>query len=258
MDSETQPVQNISASTYEYILNHYLWAILLWSGVTIVLLVLLKAPQVIFFALGIAFVGYAYVYSKMKSEFTKQFGASIGFTYSKEAPLDTVSGVMFSMGHGASISDVLAGSYQNIPMRIFTYIFTVGSGKNSHTYNYTVFESTFNNELPAIHLDSSANRFSVPYEFGTGESIKLEGDFNKYFSLHVPKGYEMEAYQIFTPDVMVQLIDKAKGLDFEFNGNRLYIYSPKIISKRDKMQAMFDLVDYLVALMSKNISAVDK
>ena len=81
--------------------------------------------------------------------------------------------------------------------------------------------------------------------FDGSEHIQLEGDFNKYFTLKVPKGYETEAYQIFPPNVMADLIDRAKDLNFEFNGNKLYIYATKLILVREQLQAMFDLAEYL-------------
>jgi hypothetical protein len=93
--------------------------------------------------------------------------------------------------------------------------------------------------------------------FDGSEHVQLEGDFNKYFTLKVPKGYETEAYQIFPPNVMADLIDRASGLNFEFNGNRLYIYATNLITVRQKLQAMFDLAEYLDNLFGRSARAVN-
>jgi len=69
----------------------------------------------------------------------------------------------------------------------------------------------------------------------------------------VPEGHEQEAYQIFTPDVMSDLIDKASEFSFEFIDNKLYIYATKIITKRDDMKNIFNLSEYLISLFSKNV-----
>ena len=68
--------------------------------------------------------------------------------------------------------------------------------------------------------------------------------------------YEQEAYQIFTPDVMADLIDRASEVSFEFTGNKLYIYATKVIEKREEMQSMFDLAEYLVGLFKKNTATI--
>jgi hypothetical protein len=75
--------------------------------------------------------------------------------------------------------------------------------------------------------------------------------------LRVPKGYEIEAYQILPPNVMADLIDKAKDLNFEFNGNKLYIYATSLILVREKLQSMFDLAEYLDNLFARSARAVD-
>ncbi len=54
--------------------------------------------------------------------------------------------------------------------------------------------------------------------------MSLEGDFNKYFKLSVPKGYEVKALEVFTPDVMATLIDKCKFFNVEIAGTNIYSY----------------------------------
>jgi hypothetical protein len=205
----------------------------------------------------IGFIGYGHVKSKIKREFTQQFGTSIGFSYSESGGMDSVSSKLFKTGHGQSILDVLSGTHDGLPMRIFTFRFTVGSGKNSHTYLYTVFEAMLNNAVPNILLFSNAHATAVSDWFSGDETIQLEGDFNKYFRLRVPKGYEQEAYQIFTPDVMADLIDRARDYSFEFSENHLYVYATKVIIKRGELDAMFGLVTYIDNLFRHNAAGVD-
>lgn len=150
----------------------------------------------------------------------------------------------------------MVGTYQSMPMRIFSFKFVIGSGRSTQTLVYTVVEASVQSNLPDILLLSKEHQNEVSDFFSGDDTIDLEGDFNKYFKLRVPKGYEQEAYQIFTPDVMAALIDKEAGLSFEFIGNKLYIYATKVITKRAEFQAMFDLSEYLISLFKKNVGSI--
>jgi hypothetical protein len=247
-----EPIENINSGTWKYFYGHYL-LVILYVCVFATVIYFIPNEFSIAIMLVIGFFWYIVVYGKIKTEFTQEFGKSIGFTYEKNASAQTALGKLFGTGHSQILLDVLSGVYQKTPMRIFTLRFTVGYGKNSHTYSYTVFEAILNNTVPDILLFSKAHMNAISDWFSNDETIELEGNFNKYFKLRVPKGYEQEAYQIFAPDVMADLIDKAQNVSFEFVGNRLYIYATKTITRRDDMQSIFSLSDYLTNLFDKNI-----
>jgi hypothetical protein len=122
----------------------------------------------------------------------------------------------------------------------------VGEGKSAQVHPFTVFECTFESTMPHIMLHRPDGIFSgdVPV-FSGGVDLTLEGDFNKYFSLAVEKEFELEAYQIFTPDIMQDLIDTSKRTGFEFLHNKLYIYKDKLIEKRAELDALFALSNKL-------------
>lgn len=259
--NETEPIiEDVSKSTETYILKNDKTYVALFGVIIIGSIV-----GIITFGLDLRLCaipimlcafGYERVQAKIKREFTKQFGASIGFDYAETSTMESVNGKLFQTGHSQSLFDVLSGTQDNLPMRIFSFRFTIGYGKNSHTYSYTVFEVTLNNPVPNILLFSNEQTTAVSDWFSGDETVQLEGDFNKYFKLRVPKGREQEAYQIFTPDVMADLIDRARDFSFEFSGNHLYIYAPKVITKRDELQNMFNLVTYMDNLFRKNASSV--
>lgn len=260
-------IEDVNKSTNAYVMKNDKKYIMLCLVIVVVcffaIVYLGLDVRLLIIPIALILIGYAHVKSKIKREFTKQFGASIGFTYSPVASTDGVKGRLFSVGHSQFIYDVLSGDHNGRDSRFFSYRFVVGSGRSSHTYNFTVFETAFTNNMPDITLMGKNGLFSsldLPsgLSLSSGsESVELEGDFNKYFKLKVPKGYEQEAYQILTPNVMVALIDKAKGLDFEFNGNKLYIYATELVLVREKLQAMFDLAQYLGDLFSRSSRSVD-
>jgi hypothetical protein len=257
MEKESQ-VENINSGVWKYIGAHYVPYIIVY--LCVFSLIFLFYRNVVFVLVIMAMVGiygYSFAFNKVKSQFTQEFGKSIGFAYEKATGFDTVSGKLFKTGHSQYLYDVLSGTYQNMPMRIFSFRFTIGSGKNSHTYSYTVFEATLAGTVPDILLFSNAHQNAVTDWFSGNETIELEGDFNKYFKLRVPKGYEQEAYQIFAPDVMVSLIDKARDFSFEFIGNKLYIYSAKVVTTKEEFQSMFTLSEYLTALFQKETASIN-
>jgi len=263
--SPAEPViDDVGKSTKSYIWKNdkmlaFFYCILVIAGIAVFMYTGIAHFLVI--SLIISTIGYGHVKSKFKHEFTQQFGASIGFAYSPSADMSSVNGKLFSVGHGQKIFDVLSGAMNGRSSRLFSYQFIVSGNDNSHTYSFTVFETAFSNDMPDIvlstHTFMSLGAFPGTDLFDGSESVKLEGDFNKYFTLKVPKGYETDAYEIFPPNVMADLIDKAKGLNFEFNGNKLYVYAAELVLVREKLQAMFDLAEYLDNLFARSARAVD-
>ncbi|RWZ46250.1 hypothetical protein ELQ90_15895 [Labedella phragmitis] len=61
-----------------------------------------------------------------------------------------------------------------------------------------------------------------------GKRLRLEGDFDRTFALHVAEGYETDALYLFTPDVMerVLTIPAKLDMDVEIVDDWLLIYSP--------------------------------
>jgi len=261
-------IEDVSKSTKSYIVQNDKKFIALYVLLLIGCVIgAIYMPNLFQFWISIAVIvgvaGYNHIRSKIKRQFTQQFGASIGFSYVASAGMESVSGRLFKFGHSQAIYDVLSGRMNDRDSRIYSYRFTIGSGRNSHTYNFTVFESTFANMMPDIMLTAKTSMFaaeSLPggvFMFDKDEHVEMEGDFNKYFTVRVPKGFETEAYQILPPDVMTDLIDQASGLNFEFNGNKLYIYAAKLVTVRGELQRMFDLAEYLSGLFSRSTRAVN-
>jgi hypothetical protein len=258
MDIDLTKVDDIQKSTWKYIKKRWFSLIIvpiLFVGITL-WIDILKSDGAGFtmFAGIIIFFGYIFIYKKMQKEFFKEFASQIGFVYSESAPIESVCGNLFSLGHSKSIYNVMTGAYKNLPLRIFLYQFTIGYGKGSIPYYYTIFETTLKNNVPEMSLISSDSFMDTDFK---EDALKLESnEFNKNFKLHVLKGSEQEAYQIFTPDVMTDLIDKAKNLNFEFSQNKLYIYLPKSIAIKSDMQNILNLTDYLLDIFKNNISSV--
>lgn len=84
-------------------------------------------------------------------------------------------------------------------------------------------------QMPHILLDALKNNMfsgetSLPTEVQPGQKMQLEGSFNDFFSLYVPQGYERDARDVFTPDLMAVFMDTLALYDAEIVDDQLYIY----------------------------------
>lgn len=182
-----------------------------------------------------------------------QIAQSLGYAYAANAPLQSISGVLFSRGWGRKIANVLSGSYRDKPVRLFSYQYTVQQGKASYTYINTVCELTFSEPVPHIVL--------LPHSFmdmttGTDvgafsgldamERAELEGGFNEHFDVYIERGAQLELREIFQPDVMQYLIDRFAGCDLEIGGTKLYVLVHGQYATRDEYVALHELADTLI------------
>lgn len=93
--------------------------------------------------------------------------------------------------------------------------------------------------LPHIMIDATGNgrlRTILP----GSQRLRLEGDFDRYFAVYVPQGYERDALELLTPDVMACLIDHGRHWDVEIVDDRLIAASRRFrrSSDRDEYTAM--------------------
>lgn len=87
--------------------------------------------------------------------------------------------------------------------------------------------------LPWLRLEALHNKSKLlpnisNYQINFTE-VHLEGDFPKYFRLYCEAGYEIIALQIFSPEIMQDMIDRHRFCDVEINGAAiLYTLDNKI------------------------------
>ena len=89
---------------------------------------------------------------------------------------------------------------------------------------------TLPRRLPQMILDARSNDrgpFSSLLHRPQGDQmLSLEGDFDRYFRLYVPNGYERDALYVFTPDLMALCIDETGDLDIEIRDDQLIVTKP--------------------------------
>lgn len=88
-------------------------------------------------------------------------------------------------------------------------------------------------DLPHLMIDSLRNGSLRSVLPGT-ERMSLEGDFDRHFAVYAPTGYERDALELLTPDVMACLIDYGRYWDVEVVEDRLIVASSKVRGWSDR------------------------
>lgn len=136
-------------------------------------------------------------------------------------------GMIFNDGHSRRTDDIMRGQHPRF-VEFGNYQYTTGSGKNSTTHHWGYVAIRLDVPLPNIVLDAQSNNglfgTNLPARFAKHQRLSLEGDFDKYFALYCPAGYERDALYLFTPDIMVRFMDRAAQFDVEIVDDWLFLY----------------------------------
>src|SRR5437764_9802588 len=100
----------------------------------------------LFFIVIIVLVVVLLIYQNKKEKArTKALGvtaAQLGWSFSATAPMNMIAGLerfpLFNQGHGKKIKNFMYGQASGVKAAVFDYSYTVGGGRNSHTYYQSV------------------------------------------------------------------------------------------------------------------------
>lgn len=90
--------------------------------------------------------------------------------------------------------------------------------------------------LPHLIIDARGNG-SLRSLLPGSQRLQLEGDFDRYFTAYVPSGYERDALELLTPDVMACLIDHGRSWDIEVIDDTLQLASTKLRKRSDRSES---------------------
>lgn len=254
-----ESIESVDRGTFDYLRRHSIYVVVILSFTVIIFVIGFLSLYYgvtdfssAVFPSAVLMVGlilwYSVVKQDIQKEFMRQFAAANGYTYSDACSLKGFDGSLFQVGEDKYAYNVVDGQYKNYPISLINYFYATGSGKSKETHNYTIFRLQFDAIMPDIILESAGHFFggSLFDKLPGKNMVKLEGDFNKYLSLCVPKGYEIEALEIFTPDVMEEIIEKTKSLSLEIINSHLFIYKRGMISTKKDLYAVYGLVQYFI------------
>lgn len=277
--SLSEPVTNENISEYKtlYKLPSNLSVIILPIAFAIVIgvsLAIIKSSLsigiLVVIGLFAAFVAYLTIKSLAKAKQLKEYRVKLwkfakknSISYKSESHDITYEGDIFRKGENRYFYDVLNFiSAENRSVEISNYRFDIrtssrdSDGKevtSTCTYRQGYVLIKLDRKLPHIILDSKKNGAGTIANsllfLNQNQRLALEGDFNNYFDLYVPNGYERDALYIFTPDVMAVFVDETDSFDAEIIDDNLFIYS----------RAPFNLIDQsVIERLCKLIDVVSK
>lgn len=164
------------------------------------------------------------------------FARANGMTYVPQFGSPGLPGMIFSQGRSRQSTDLVRGDRPRF-VEFANYRYVTGSGKNQTTHKWGYVAVKLDVPLPHIVLDATGNNglfgSNLPLTFDRDQRLGLEGDFDRYFSLFCPAGYERDALYLFTPDIMARFIDNAAALDVEIVDDWLFLYAKRDFSTLD-------------------------
>ena len=157
-----------------------------------------------------------------------RFAFENGMDYRAVLPDPVREGTLFSAGDRRTARDVLTTFDGRFEIANYSYAGGWVTERALRRFGYVWIELP--QAMPHMVLESRANRrrlgrSNLPWQFRGGQRRRLEGDFDRYFSLFVPNDYERDALRLFSPDVMALLIDRVRPFDVEVVDRALFIYS---------------------------------
>ncbi|GAA5195118.1 hypothetical protein [Microbacterium jejuense] len=165
-----------------------------------------------------------------------RFARANGMSYVPRIDAPGLPGMIFSLGSSRNATDLVRGDRPRF-VEFGNYEYTTGSGKEQQTHHWGYVAVKLDVPLPNIVLDATSNNSlfgsNLPAAFDKRQRLSLEGDFDRYFDLYCPAGYETDALYLFTPDIMARFIDHAAALDVEIVDDWLFLYGRREFSTTD-------------------------
>jgi len=208
---------------------------------------------------------YSYMLRKLKYNIKlSRFAEANGLAYEPETRGADLNypGIIFQAGHSHIYQERLQKQIGNL-FEISNFTYTISKGNSSQTIEKGYVMIKLDRKLPNIVLDSNKNNFkllglnmsNLPVNFKNNQKLSLEGDFNNYFTLYVPEGYERDAIYVFTPDLMTLFIDQTNIFDAEIIDDKLFIYSNRFdLTNPETLERLFKIID---TVGKKTISQTD-
>ena len=190
----------------------------------------MQAP-VIFVALGILILGGIFIlvrhFDRKRLEALEAVARGLDLRFQLKDTDKTHKNLeqfhLFSQGHGKRLSSIMRGSAQGIELMICDYRYTVGGGKNSHTYRQTVvlFSSERLN-LPGFTLRPQNFFHKIGKAFGYSDI-----DFDSYpdFSgRYLLRGENENAVRMIFKNPVIKFFEGSDKLCCEGIGDQLLVY----------------------------------
>jgi hypothetical protein len=236
-------IQNIKSHLWQVMRGDWKF----WTCVLFALAVLLFSFPI---ALLPIIIYYTWVRHKVETHFWEEAAQVNGWRFAGDIYSKKVPALTLQAGSRRQIRYVIEGTLGNRTFSTFSYTYYVKVDKNREiAYPFQVFSFDFKGSFPQLYLNNRHNQTSI----SAGEHISLPPEFEKEFSLSAPKQYEIEALEIFTPDVLSSILDEAFKEDMELVEGTMLVFTDSNISNFEDFRVRLEKAEALKDILSAKL-----
>src|SRR4051812_34977360 len=164
---------------------------------------------------------------KARTKALEVTAAQLGWSFSPTAPMNMIAGLerfpLFNQGHGKKIKNFMYGQASGVKAAVFDYIYTVGGGKNSHTYYQSVvYLEPANLNMPFFSLRPENFIHKMLGAFGYQDiDFGQRPEFSKNYLL---RGQDEMAIRSVFNDRVLAFFENYGGTSADAGGNQLFVY----------------------------------
>jgi hypothetical protein len=204
------------------------------------MLLILLVPLIIIAAIILA--------AKRKKEW-QLFASRHGLSFSRRDPFSTHKSLrhfdLFSHGHSRRAYNVCFGTIRGMNIRAFDYKYTVGSGKNSHTYYFTALIVRANMTFDRLFIRPERFFDKVAAAVGFDDVDFESAEFSRKFFVKAEN--KKFAYDVIHPRTMEFLLS-CQTLNVETNASNLLFHHGKKLPVPE-VDALLDNAEQFISLI---------
>lgn len=207
----------------------------------------------IFIGVFVTILAISSYLEKKRTAALKQASRKLGFNFLKDYSGTLPEGNLFSKGHSKKARNIISGRKDRIMFKLYDYKYTVGVGRNSHTYSQTVIECTLEKTLPDFILSEESVRHKFVEKIGFSNLIKdIDFTENKLFSdKFLLKGSnENEVRSLFNIDIQKRLESLDPKFVLDAKNNTLLYYQPNKKVKPQEIRTFLDKATTIIRLFT--------
>lgn len=190
-----------------------------------------------------------------KTGLWEAFAQANGWPLDNSTPIGELVPPSMQFGHSPHFSPVIQAQLGPLSCDLFSYNTTVGEGKYSHTYYYTMARMPLPVLLPHMLLLSKKAGAELQRDLANKQDVQLEGDFEDYFKLQIEQGQQIDALTVITPDVMQTLVQYNQAEDIEILSADLYFIMGLDNRSLARVQHLIESAAALSQQIMQNIAA---
>lgn len=162
------------------------------------------------------------IHEKEEAKILKKIASDNNGVYNEVVDLKKEKSAMFRQGGSRFASkEVSFRNDSGEEVRFFDYFFVIKpDDKNPERHFYKVFVISGIGSVPHMYLNYKRDIYSM----SLGQKLSLPSDFEKEFELSVPPSYHLEALQVFTPDIIHEILESPLRCDIEFVDDKIFFF----------------------------------